>query len=426
MWPATLSSPAVRADVLITILAAIGAFAYLDHLAERAHRSLIESRTRLLVATVGVLCGIRALAWMYPGELAIQVVAFMPATVLPLAMTLFVEGLLRRHVPVAIKLSGVGIGLVAFLVNVLRPVLGPTITNTALGASFAACLLVHMAALGIVLRRRDTRSLSRAENGLVDAVFWTTLAALPLAATDFRPALGWPPNRMGGLAALVFLYTMLRPARARARRRHWLVDLARLAAIAAVGVLAFAFLVGIPGRDSLVHWGSASLAIVLLAAVMQRMRELRSGSRMRSLLDWAAEPVPMSLDQFARSLRRLPLTADALLLDEAQLQGYDPDRLAEALRTGAPVRSHGALASASPAPDRAREELLDLLDRHQMTHVAVIREHPLLLLLVASPELPGAGEAEQEIAVVVRRAQHALALEGAARAHTLPEARHVH
>lgn len=412
MWPATLDSTALRADVVITLLAAAGAFAYLHHLARRPQRSLLESRTRLLVGTAGLLCAVRAFAWIWPQDLGVQIAAFAPATLLPLAMTLFVEGLLRRHVPRGIKLFGVAIGLAAFVVNGLRPALGPSLTNAALGATFAAGLLIHMAALGLVLLRRDRRSLSRAENGLVDAVLWTTAVAVPLAATDFRPALGWPPNRMGGLAVLVFLFTLLRPARARTRRTVWVHDVARLTGVALGAVTVFGFLAGLPAGAAIVHWTSVSVAVVLLATVLQRTRELARGDRHRQLLEWLAEPVPDTFGHFARTLRRLPLTADARVLDANALDGYDITRIVEELRGGPLVRSHGTLLD-SPGDDnsRAREELVDLLERHDMTHVAVLREHPVLLLLVASPELPGAGEAEHEIGAVVRRAQHVLSAE---------------
>lgn len=425
MWPATLQSAALRADLLITVLAAAGAFAYLAHLARRPQRSLLEARTRLLVGTAGLLCAVRAFAWTWPDDLGVQIVAFMPATLLPLAMTLFVEGLLRRHVPRWVKLFGAAIGLAAFLVNLMRPALGPALTNAALGASFAAGLLVHMAVLGLVLLRRDRRSLSRAENGLVDAVLWTTALAVPLAATDFRPALGWPPNRMGGLAVLIFLFTLLRPARARTRRMVWAYDVARLTGTAVIAVVVFAFLAGPPTGDAIVHWTSVAVAVVLLAVVLQRTREVDRGDRQRHLLEWLAEPLPGSFERFTHSLRRLPLTADARLIDEAALAGYDIDRIVDELRTGPAVRAHGALAAASDlTADRAREELVDLLERHDMTHVAMIREHPLLLLLVASPELPGAGEAGQEIAAVVRRAQHAIAIEESSRSGASQERVH--
>jgi hypothetical protein len=205
----------------------------------------------------------------------------------------------------------------------------------------------------------------------------------------------------------------------------WAYDVARLTGTAVIAVVVFAFLAGPPAGDTIVHWMSVAVAVVLLAVVLQRTREVDRGDRQRHLLEWLAEPLPGSFERFARSLRRLPLTADARLIDEAALAGYDIDPIVAELRTGPAVRAHGALVAASGVTgDRAREELVDLLERHDMTHVAMIREHPLLLLLVASPELPGAGEAGPEIAAVVRRAQHAIAIEESSRSGASQERAH--
>ncbi|NUO93593.1 MAG: hypothetical protein HOQ30_09570, partial [Gemmatimonadaceae bacterium] len=55
------------------------------------------------------------------------------------------------------------------------------------------------------------------------------------------------------------------------------------------------------------------------------------------------------------------------------------------------------------------DQLTDLLERAEMTHVALLTREPLRLLLANIPELPGAADAELALGAVVRHGQLAVA-----------------
>ena len=62
---------------------------------------------------------------------------------------------------------------------------------------------------------------------------------------------------------------------------------------------------------------------------------------------------------------------------------------------------------------RGADQLTDLLERTEMTHVALLSDNPLRLVLANIPELPGAADADLALGAVVRQGQLAIAGEAA-------------
>jgi hypothetical protein len=276
-----------------------------------------------------------------------------------------------------------------------------------------------MLALTSILALRDRSSLSRAENSLIRACLLLGLVSLPLVATDFRFE-PWSPVRVGTLAPLLLCYTLLRRQQENERMR-WGRDVARLVMRAALACAVVVIVLPSPGARVLVPVFALAVTLVVGFAVLDRLRAAETTTRETQLLTWLAREPAHSLRQFARELRHLPLTAEALLLSENDLAPYDGSSLLRALGGRYPVQSLGRLrardAGDPPIPDareaRGVDELIDLLERNGMTHVGLLEASPLRLLLVHVPELPGAREAERALAAVLRRGQHAIMLERA-------------
>lgn len=411
---------ALRADLLVSWIAGAGTLRYLAYVTGAPRRSPLEARAAFLVGVLGAMCLLRTLAWLAPSSTALGVLGYLPTTLLPLAMCVFVEGLLRRHVSRPLKIAAALTTAVGVVLDLLRPVLGEARVWPLLGRWFPVALLAVMAALGLVLARRDRHSLSRAENALIRAIVWLAALGVPLTATDFRLQLAVTPLRLGAIAVLLLPWTLLRRQRPRERATLWLRDVLWLAARAALVTAALVLLLDL-ATDDAVRLGGVAMALVLLLAIDDRLREAARRRRAVELLDWLATPVPDSLAAFTAALRRLPLTVDALVVHEADLAAYDADALRAVLRAHGPVLSLSrlrALADGGGTEVLGAEELVDLLARNEMTHVGSLREAPLCLLLAAAPELSGAGDVEPELAAVLRRGQHALAREALSAAAT--------
>src|SRR5262249_34348388 len=148
----------------------------------------------------------------------------------PIGMTVFVEGLLRRHVPQWMKLLATIGTVIGFVANVVRIPLRAAAVPLVAGFVTLIVLLATLAALGLILIRRDRASLSRSANALVRACTVVAVLSIPLAVTDFRMDLGWPVVRLGTLGALLFCSTLLRQPQENVSVSRLLGDLSLLVA----------------------------------------------------------------------------------------------------------------------------------------------------------------------------------------------------
>jgi hypothetical protein len=411
-------TPAESVDVLVTWVGAATLLRYRIALGRRRERSALERRTGFLISCIALLLLLRGFSWLQPDVRWLGIVMLLPATLLPLAMTLFAEGLLRRHVPRWTKWLAVALTATAATTTI---VLGVAHTSDArVTYVLLAALLTMMGVLGVLLARRDRASLSRSENGLVRACVLVTLIGLPLVATDFRFDLGWPISRLGTLGALLFCYTLLRRPQEHARVVWWARDVGKLLLRAGVVCLLLLVALRTAPPELLVPLFVLATALVLALAVADRLSQSNVSRTEAALLRWLARPPATTLHGFVRELHHLPLTADALVIDHEDLAMYDRSALCAALATGRPVhslvrlREERAVRSEGRAEAaRGADQLTDLLERTEMTHVALLTSQPLRLLLANIPELPGAADAELALGAVVRHGQ--LAVAGAGR-----------
>lgn len=395
-------------DVLVTWIGAAGLARYVMVVGTHGQRSPLERRARLLVGAIAATLFVRGFSWLMPNSTALALFSFLPVSLLPLAMTLFAEGLLRRHVPRWTKVLAAAATIIAFVANGLRIVARDPHTLMRIGFVVLASLAVTMLTLGIILVSRDRASISRSENALVRVCTVVTAIALPLAATDFRFDLGWPMVRLGTLGALLLCYTLLRQPQENVKVTRWLGDVGRLVLRAIVFGVLIAVALQTTGQETIGPILVLAIAVVFAFAVFDRLRDLERTTPQTALLRWLARERPASWQQFARELRALPLTADAVLLDETDLAPYDCASLVGAFPSPTVVQSLASLRAVregSRHTARGADELSDLLERHGATHVGLLATDPIRLLIATVPELPGLRDVELALAAVVRRGQ---------------------
>ena len=411
-------TPGESVDVLVTWVGGVTLLRYRLAIARRHAHSPLERRAAFLVSALAALLLLRGVSWLHPDRPWLGSIILLPAALLPLAMTLFVEGLLRRHVPRPMKWLAVAATVVATGAALTALFTGQD--DLAASAVLLLALLTTISALSWLLARRDAATLSRAENGLVRACLLVALIGIPLVATDFRFVLGNPPSRLGTIGALLLCYTLLRRSEERGQLARWGRDVARLLwRAAAVCALLLVALRTAPA-ELLFPLGVLATTLVIALAIHDRISDLRLHGADPILLRWLARAPATSLVQFQRELRHLPLTADALVIEEPDLAPYNRDALRavldgrEQVQTLAQLRVTGTIAGVDQRhalAARGADELTDLLERSGMTHVALVTGHPLRLLLANVPELPGHEDASIALAAVVRHGQLALSHE---------------
>ncbi|MFP5286277.1 MAG: hypothetical protein ACLGI9_11110 [Thermoanaerobaculia bacterium] len=388
-------------DAVVSWLGGLGALSAWLHLGRGEIASLQQRRARLLLGALAALLLVRGFFWILPSARLFQL-TFVPATLVPLGMALFVEGLLRRHLPLGLKLLAAGGSAFFFALNLA----GVMRRGSPWVLALAGFEVVLLAALGWVVLRRDRAGLSPAENRFIEGIWLALLLAIPLVLTDFRGALGWPPARLGALGALIFAHALLRQA----GRRSLLREIAGLAGRALVLAVALGAVLG-AGDDRVWHLAAASCGFVLLAALWQRLADVRAEVRQGSFLAWWAGADMGSLGRFLEALGECPVAGSHLLVSGEALAGYDERALADRLRES-PVASLPALQAAlrtAPGAETgerraAEEQLLDLLVERGMEHACLVRARPLAILLLGHAPLGGSPATDLEIALLQKGA----------------------
>ena len=292
----------VALDVAITWAGAAGCAYYLRSL--YAHGRPGSGAQRFLMLLLTSLLFVRGLAWV-SGDPILKRLTLAFACWLPLAVTLFIERVLRRHP------SALAQGLRPrherdlFLLDVFVGLPGHRPWLMAFLIGFALILLGN----GLVLFARRSGDLSAGEERLAGLLFVIAAVSLPLVASDFRTVTGAGPIRMGAIAALLFTYGMLGSVLRTASPAAWLLRFSVLL----IPALVLSVLIGLAIQGTEVEaWRSATMrtwpvayAWMLLTGIVVSARAIRSEGSAEHFLGWLARARLDSTESFLVGAWRL-------------------------------------------------------------------------------------------------------------------------
>lgn len=391
-------------DVAVSWLGAAGCGAYFGFVWSRRAGSAQARVELLLFGTLAVLLFLRGFWWTTREPLLGRAV-FAAATLLPLAITLFVEHVLRRHHPLWLKLLGAGTTVAFFVLNLA----GALADRAPALIAFLSCVVIVLGANGVLLVR-ERGDLSERESSMAGALVFAALLSLPLAVSDFREQVPGIPARLGGLGALVVIYGLLTVESAGSLVLPLAARVALMSAFAVALAGAFALIgvsLGFPWHEAMWRGLPVAVAWMLLTAIVTRMIALHAESRAGSFLRWLLHARLDSLEGFLVSLRHLPVATDYVALRGQDLRAYRLDplfELAEAKRGSLSVSVARSWIAQGRNLDAA-EQLVDLLERHQMTHALLVSREPPLVLLLQLPQATDRYVGETRAAVIQRIAR---------------------
>ena len=392
-------------DVAVTWLSAAGCVAYFGFVWIQRGGNPAARAELFLFGTLAVLLFVRGFWWTAREPLLGRAV-FAAATLLPLAITLFVEHVLRRHHPLWLKLLGAATSVGFFALNLF----GGLAASTPALVAFLSCVVLVLGANGVLLVRERGRDLGERESAIAGALVFAALAGLPLAVTDFREEVQDIPVRLGGLGALVMIYALLTVESAGRLMLPLTARIAAMVVFAAVLAGAFALVsmgFGPAWREAALRGMPVAAAWVLLSAIVTRMLALHAESRAGSFLRWLLHARLDSLEGFLVSLRRLPIAAGYVALRGTDLRAYRIERLfelAEAKRGPLSISAARSWIAQGRNLDQA-EQLVDLFERHEMTHALLVSAEPPLVLLLQLPQATDRYVGEARAAVIQRIAR---------------------
>lgn len=357
--------------MLVDGFGAIGAMAVALVLWRRQRRSTVQNVLLLVFGLSGLFYLCRSLT-IATGVGAFGAMTLVLACALPTAALLLAEILLRRHAPLWMKITIGGGTILGILAALLA---GSGIQRAFSLAIYVPCALLIVLGL-IVFRRRD--SLSPMENSTLNAYARALLATGLLALTDFR--IGSPI----GLSALGILGLAYAAAAGANAPKGWLDTIKELSLTFLTAILLAGALLWLNRPQSWLEAGSVLAVIVAALLALSVLLRLRSGGndQQRRLFDQALVAADTtSLNTFIADASRVAPLEGLVLAQDKDLSDYDTALLIAAFE-GKPVIHLSSLWAAHPLAD-AREQLRDLLLRHNSTHAILIGQSPLRIGLVA-------------------------------------------
>lgn len=378
--------------MLVDGFGAIGALAVALVLWRRERRSTVQNVLLLVFGLSGLFYACRALVRATGFEL-FGALTLLMACALPLGALLLAETLLRRHAPLWIKITIGGGTLLGIFAALLA---GSGIEKAFSLAIYVPCALLLVLGL-IVFRRRD--SLSPMENTTLNAYGRALLATGLLALTDFGIV---SPFGLSALGMLGLAYAAAAGANA---PKDWLDTIKELSlAFGTALLLAGAILLLNRPENKL---DAASVLVVTIAALLTLsvLLRLRSGGndQQRRLFDQTLTDAHTdTLSGFIGDASRVAPLQGLVLVQGADLKNYDINLLPQAFE-GRAVIHLSSLWGAHPMAD-AREQLRDLLLRHNSTHAILIGDHPLQIGLVALGGTAMLDEDERDLALFQKMA----------------------
>ncbi len=393
-----------RLSVLLSVLGAAGNLLYLGFILRQPTRSALDRRIIfLLLCLTGMF--VDRIIFPLVGTGVVHTLTMLPATGIPLATTLFMEGLRRRHLPLPLK---VGVALGTVISVTLDLVL--VHDKREFSSFFSTFTVITLAVIAGWLVFRPRADLSPAENRLVDAISAACALGVPFAITDFEWRPDLVPYQLGGIGTLIFVYACIRLTMDRERRRTVALDFARAVLHALVVAAGFVFFVPAAAATIFVAVALCAFAFVLLFSIMARLRDLRVRDAGGGTFDhWLLRADTSSMESFVASLTDLPWAERPLVLREGDLRAYDAAAITRFFGSEPTVWRRAelgrAVAEADPARLDGAEQLLDLLVSRDMTHVALLEADPPVLLCLKLPDLAGQQVVTLELAVLQRVAR---------------------
>lgn len=389
-----IAAATVITQLFLSCAALLGLFVLQTVLVRRDPWEPINRRFLFGVRMTMVLFAGRVLM-ILTGIEAFRILILFAAAIIPLAVLILTEGLLRRHAPPAIK-AVIGGGAILFAISSLwySDSIDPARLFSLLGFQLLGFILS-----GWLIVTRDRASLSSNENAMVVRLGLSLILFIPLAAGDFLLLYIGLPIQFSALGVLILCWLAIGLGRTYLGHRATLVNLAVMVLAAVfVGYMigTFASL----GRDGYLLTIATIMSTLFVVAILSDARALRLEEQSLGLLRQLAVAKTDDPMVFLRDLQDHPLVDGAVVVSEDSLAGLQDDVLDQIFDV-APVLRRIDPPQLGPVAD---DHITYLFERYSATHVMLAVPKPRTLVALSMPSLSASPSAELELQVVQRMA----------------------
>ncbi|MEJ8560242.1 hypothetical protein QTO30_02655 [Yoonia sp. GPGPB17] len=326
---------------------------------------------------------------------AFRILILFAAAIIPLAVLILTEGLLRRHAPPLIK-AVIGGGAVLFAASSLwySDSIDPARLFALLGFQLLGFVLS-----GWLIITRNRASLSSNENAMVVRLGLSLILFIPLAAGDFLLLYIDLPIQFSALGVLILCWLAIGLGRTHLGHRATLVNLGVMI-IAAFVVGGMISMFAALGRDGYLLTIAAIMTTLFVVAILNDARALRLEEQSLGLLHHLAHAKMDDPMGFLRDLQDHPLVEGAVVVSNESLKDLQDDVLDQIFATAPVLRRIDPPLLGAVADDH----IAYLFERYSATHVMLAMPRPRVLVALSMPSLSASPSAELELRVVQRMA----------------------
>lgn len=384
----------IFADSIVSAAALFGLMILVSSI-KRSGKDSISRRFLFSLYIIQLLLFFRLLTWI-TGLWIFDALTLIVAGILPLAMIILTEGLMRRHASKLVKIIAAGTAI-GFIPIALLP---ESLAEPWRSVLLLTAQLWGFATAGYMVWTRDKASLSSAENRIIERIALSIPLIIPLIITDFRIPDFESPVRLSGVAILFMCWLTVSLERSHLKNSDMLRAFLILISGSILAGVAISYLI----ETDLT--GTIQICVVTLSATMVAVLyndsiSLRYDERRDSLLKHMAEGNIKSSATFLIGLQNHPLVEGAVILEENDLRDFDQKLLMSVFKRDALQRKTG-MNSTNTSTEA--ENLKWLFERFNATHVILVSNNPLSLVALNMPGLSASPGAETELRAVQRMA----------------------
>lgn len=389
-----IAAATIMTQLFLSCAALVGLFVLQSVLVRRDPWDPINRRFLFGVRVTMMLFAGRALM-ILTGIEAFRILVLLAAAIIPLAVLILTEGLLRRHAPPVIKVVlGGGAVVFAFAALWYSDSIDPARLFALLGFQLLGFVLS-----GWLVVTRDKESLTASENAMVVRLGLSLVLFIPLAAGDFLLLYIGLPIQFSALGVLILCWLAVGLGRPYLGHRATLVNLGVMVGAAVLVGSMIGFFAQL-GRDGFLLTIAAIMTTLFVVAILNDARALRLEEQSLGLLRGMATVPTEDPMRFLRDLQDHPLVEGAVVVSEESLVGLDEEVLRAIFRAAPVLRRNDPPQLGAVADDH----IAYLFTRYAATHVMLAMPHPLVLVALSLPSLGASPSAELELQVVQRMA----------------------
>ena len=385
------SAAPLLADLFLALAAVIGLITLHRVITSRGPWEPLNRRFLFGIRVTTMLFACRALG-ILTGIGLFYTLMIIAAALIPVAVLILTEGLLRRHAPRLAKLFVIG-GALLFALWAILP-LGPYTWRLYGLLAFQA---TGLALSGWLVLSRDKNSLTGGENRAVERLGLSLFLLIPLAAVDSLTVTLGIPVQASPLAVLFLCWLAIGLGGSDARHRGSLYSFAAVV-LAAVFATVFMAVVWSMTRDEILVAAAVILAATLVSAVVNEARHQRADAHSLSMLRHMAQADGDAL-RFLRGLQDHPMVEGAAVIGAEELADLDAQILHQ-IFSQTPVLRRADLRGDGVERDHAQH----LFARYDASHIFWVSGEPLRLVALSMPSVAASSTTELELAAVQRMA----------------------